>query len=58
MKKKLLDKSWNSVCHFRTNPEGSGPPGKSQVAIGFLLDTGMDPLEKPLFLKGGLYGLR
>ena len=37
---------------------GSGPPGKSQVAIGFLLNTGMDPLEKPLFLKGGLYGLR
>ena len=42
------------------NPEGEGggaggqtpPPGKSQVAICFLRNTGTDPLEKQLDLKG------
>ena len=46
-----------SICHTWADPQGErGPhpdPGKSQVAIGFLRNTGMDlPQEGPIcFLR-------
>ena len=32
--------------------QGSGTPGKSQVAIGFLRNSGTDPLKKQLDPSG------
>ena len=42
----------------RLGTGGPDPPSKSQVAIGFLRNIGMDPpIERvQLLLQGGLYG--
>ena len=42
------------LVHVRIQRGDRGPdsPGKSQVAIGFLRNTGTDPIEKPLDPRG------
>ena len=44
---KLLSGAWWSCANPEGGGRGSGPfSGKSQVAVGFLRNSGMDPLKK------------